>query len=161
MAVESLFANDLYVAYVERYSDMVTRLCYLRFNCLADAEDCWQNVFIKLYTSREILQKPDDDLRRWLITVTLNECRDMRRKLFHRNHCDIDKLVIPHREDFDRSLLYAVRALPRKYSEVIYLHHFEGYSVRELVRILGRNENTVKSQLKRGREMLKDVIENE
>jgi RNA polymerase sigma-70 factor (ECF subfamily) len=105
--------------------------------------------------------KPDDDLRRWLITVTLNEYRDMHRKLFRRNHCDIDKLMIPYIEDFDWSLLYAVRALPGKYSEVIYLHHFEGYSIRDIVGILGRKENTIKSQLKRGREMLKDVIENE
>ncbi|WP_312812423.1 sigma-70 family RNA polymerase sigma factor [Sedimentibacter sp.] len=156
-----LIANDLYVNHVEKYSDMVTRICYLRFNCLADAEDCWQNVFIKLYNSKEMWQKPDEELRRWLITVTINESRDIHRKLFRRNHFDIDKLVIPYIEKFDRSLLHAVRALPYKYSEVIYLYHYEGYSIKELVEILKRNENTIKSQLKRGREMLKDVIKDE
>lgn len=161
MTSESLVENDLYVNLVERYSDMVTRICYVRFNCLADAEDCWQNVFIKLYVSKEMWQKSEDYLRRWLITVTLNECRDIHRKLFRRNHYDIDKLVIAHIEDFDRSLLHAVKALPYKYSEAIYLYHFEGYNISEISGILGRNENTIKSQLKRGREMLKDVIENE
>lgn len=156
-----LIANDLYVNHVEKYSDMVTRICYLRFNCLADAEDCWQNVFIKLYNSKEMWQKPDEELRRWLITVTINESRDIHRKLFRRNHFDIDKLVIPYIEKSDWSLLYAVRTLPYKYSEVIYLYHYEGYSIKELVEILKRNENTIKSQLKRGREMLKDVIKDE
>ncbi|MEA5095383.1 hypothetical protein SDC9_81419 [bioreactor metagenome] len=156
-----LIANDLYVNHVEKYSDMVTRICYLRFNCLADAEDCWQNVFIKLYNSKEMWQKPDEEIRRWLITVTINESRDIHRKLFRRNHFDIDKLVIPYIEKFDWSLLYAVRTLPYKYSEVIYLYHYEGYSIKELVEILKRNENTIKSQLKRGREMLKDVIKDE
>lgn len=154
-------ANNLYVNHVEKYSDMVTRICYLRFNCLADAEDCWQNVFIKLYNSKEMWQKSDEELRRWLITITINESRDIHRKLFRRNHFDIDKLVIPYIEKFDWSLLYAVRALPYKYSEVIYLYHYEGYSIKELVEILKRNENTIKSQLKRGREMLKDVIKDE
>jgi RNA polymerase sigma-70 factor (ECF subfamily) len=69
--------------------------------------------------------------------------------------------VIPYIEKFDWSLLYAVRTLPYKYSEVIYLYHYEGYSIKELVEILKRNENTIKSQLKRGREMLKDVIKDE
>lgn len=161
VANESLNKNDKYTKIVEKYSDMVTRICYIRFNCLSDAEDCWQNVFIKLYNSGEMWQEPEDYLRYWLITVTLNECRDMHRKLFRRNHFDIDKLITPYIEDFDKSLLNEIKSLPHKYSEVIYLYYFEGYNIIELSRILGRKENTIKSQLKRGREMLKDVIENE
>jgi RNA polymerase sigma-70 factor (ECF subfamily) len=106
-------------------------------------------------------QESEDYIRYWLITVTLNECRDMHRKLFRRNHFDIDKLITPYIEDFDKSLLNEIKSLPHKYSEVIYLYYFEGYNIIELSRILGRKENTIKSQLKRGREMLKDVIENE
>ncbi|WP_353095658.1 sigma-70 family RNA polymerase sigma factor [Tissierella praeacuta] len=161
MASESLSENDKYVKIVEKYSDMVTRICYIRFSCLADAEDCWQNVFIKLFNSREMWQESEDYLRYWLVTVTLNECRDMHRKLFRRNHLDIDILVIPDIEEFDKSLLHAVKSLPHKYFEVIYLYYFEGYNIIELSKILGRKENTIKSQLKRGRERLKDVIKSE
>lgn len=161
MASKSLIENDKYIEIVEKYSDMVTRICYIRFNCLADAEDCWQNVFIKLYNSNEMWQESEDYLRYWLITVTLNECKDLHRKLFRRNHFDIDMLVTPYIEDFDKSLLHAVKGLPHKYSEVIYLYYIEGYSIIELSKILGRKENTIKSQLKRGREKLKDVFEDE
>ncbi|MEL7658194.1 MAG: sigma-70 family RNA polymerase sigma factor, partial [Bacillota bacterium] len=86
--------------------------------------------------------------------------RDNQRKLFHRNHEDIDQLIVPYDEDFDKSVLTAVKGLPAKFSELIYLHYYEGYSTRELAEMLNRNENTVKSQLKRGREMLKGAIEN-
>ncbi|MBQ8781586.1 MAG: hypothetical protein IJZ72_07945, partial [Oscillospiraceae bacterium] len=34
---------------VESYSDMITALCLLRLGNMHDAEDCYQNVFLKLY----------------------------------------------------------------------------------------------------------------
>ena len=149
-----------YESLVEQYGDMVTRLCYLRLSEVADTEDCWQNVFLTLYRNPNMWNKSSRELRRWLVTVTLNECRDFSRKLFHRRHEDIDALIFPFQEDFDRSMITAVKSLPVKYSNVIYLHYYEGYGTREIAEILHRNENTVKSQLKRGREMLKGVLED-
>ena len=34
---------------VEEYSDMVTRLCVVHTGNFSDAEDCYQNVFFKLF----------------------------------------------------------------------------------------------------------------
>jgi RNA polymerase sigma-70 factor (ECF subfamily) len=48
--------------------------------------------------------------------------------------------------------------LPEKYREVIYLFYYAGYSVLELASILDSKENTIKSRLKRGREMLKEIL---
>ena len=52
-------------------------------------------------------------------------------------------------------------ALPEKYRTVIYLHYFEGYSVTELAKLLHRPEGTVKTWLRRGRDALRDVLEEE
>ena len=46
---------------------------------------------------------------------------------------------------------------PEKYREVLYLHHCEQYKVEEIAGILKKNPNTVKSLLKRGRELLKSI----
>ena len=146
---------------VEKYADTVTRICYVNLGSRADAEDAWQSVFLKLFKSKKIWQKPDDEIRKWLITVSLNECRDIKRKLFHRNHYDIDELNISYSEDFDKDLIWAVKNLPTKYLQVIQLHYFEGYSVNEISQILSANENTVKSRLKRARELLKGELSNE
>ena len=54
-----------------------------------------------------------------------------------------------------------MRNLPMKYLQVIELYYFEGYSVAEISDILSANENTVKSRLKRGRELLKGEFLNE
>ena len=146
---------------VEKYADTVTRICFVNLENRADAEDAWQNVFIKLFKSTKIWSKPEDELRKWLVTVTLNECRDIKRKLFHRNHYDIDELNVSYSEDFNRDVISAVRSLPLKYLQVIELYYFEGYSVAEISDILSANENTIKSRLKRGRELLKGEFSNE
>ncbi|MBQ3087496.1 MAG: sigma-70 family RNA polymerase sigma factor [Clostridia bacterium] len=153
--------EDLFTPLVEKYADTVTRLCYLHLESRADAEDAWQNVFFKLFRSKKMWEKPDDELRKWLVTVTLNECRDFKRKLFHRNHVDIDELQIACAQEPDYGLIEAVRTLPVKYASVIILYYYEGYSVKEISQILSEKENTVKSRLKRARELLKGVLTDE
>ena len=60
-----------------------------------------------------------------------------------------------------RALRSAVLALPDRYRTAIYLHYFEGYSVQELARMLRRPENTVKTWLRRGRELLRESLDTE
>lgn len=152
---------DLFTSLVEKYADTVTKICFLQLQNRADAEDAWQNVFCKLYKTPKMWNKPDEELRKWLVTVTLNECRDAKRRLFHRNHADIDELQIACEQELDFNLINEVRKLPAKYAQPIVLFYFEGYSVSEISRILSEKENTVKSRLKRGRELLKGVLTDE
>ncbi len=153
--------SDLFEQLVEKYADTVTRICYMNLENRADAEDAWQNVFLKLYGSPAMWEKPAEELKKWLVTVTLNECRDIKRKLFHRNHYDIDSLQVSVEQDFDFGLIEKIRSLPVKYAQPIILFYFEGYSVKEISVILSEKENTVKSRLKRGRELLKGVLNDE
>lgn len=154
-------ADISFEAVVSEYSDMVTRLCCLNLNDTNQAEDCWQETFVALYTSPSVLERTMPEIRKWLVTVTLNKCRNLNKRLFHRRHENIDELDIPIFDEQASGVVDALRTLPPKYSQVIYLYYYEGYSVPELASILARNENTIKSQLKRGREMLKGVLELE
>ena len=51
--------------------------------------------------------------------------------------------------------------LPPKYRAVIYLHYYEGYTAPEIAQLLGRLPSTVSTQLRRGREQLKTLLEKE
>ena len=64
-------------------------------------------------------------------------------------------------EESDKNLFEAVMALPEKYRIVIHLFYYEGYSVQEIAKILHRREGTVKSQLTRGRKILKEELQEE
>ena len=58
----------------------------------------------------------------------------------------------------DRSLFEAVMRLPEKYRIVIHLFYYEDYSVEEISAVLHRRSGTVKSQLSRGRKLLKSML---
>ena len=49
-------------------------------------------------------------------------------------------------------------ALPRKYREAVYLHYYEGYSVREIASLLGQSESAVSAHLSRGRKSLRTTL---
>ena len=51
-----------------------------------------------------------------------------------------------------------MRALPQKYSSVIHLHYYEGYSIQEISKLLGLPAPT---RLARGRERLRQMLKEE
>ena len=51
--------------------------------------------------------------------------------------------------------------LPEKYRTVIHLFYHEDYAVEEIAGILRRPAGTVKSQLNRGKKLLKNMLREE
>lgn len=144
---------------VGRYSQMLLRLAATRLNDPADAEDAVQEVFLKLLTAQPAFRDPEHE-KAWLIRATLNRASDLRRAAANRNLPleEAAQAAVPER---DGELLRAVRALPEKYSAVIHLHYYEGYSLKEIGRMLGLPAATVGSRLARGRERLRQMLKEE
>ena len=63
----------------------------------------------------------------------------------------IKKLDIARLKEF-------IELVPQEFREPLLLYHFDGLSVEEIVLKLGRNQNTIKAQLFRGREALKEIM---
>lgn len=75
-----------------------------------------------------------------------------------RNTDELDEsLVAENREDLS-FVWNAVKELPQKYREILHLFYHEGYSSAEIAAILGKNESTIRSDLRRGRAKLKEVL---
>ena len=55
-------------------------------------------------------------------------------------------------------VLNAVRSLPPKYRDVVYLHFYEGYTAPEIGKILGKNANTVYTHLTRSKKILREKL---
>lgn len=143
---------------VERYSDMIRRICLCHLKNAADTEDVFQTVFLKYLLYEGSFEGPEHE-RAWFIRVTLNACRDYLKSFFRHRTLPLEELAeeasIPPEQ---HEVLEAVLALPVKYKDAIYLHYYEGYSAGEIGRILGKKENTVYSLLSRGRTMLKEAL---
>lgn len=142
---------------VAAYSDLLLRLASARLRSTADAEDAVQEAFLRLLTARPVFRDPEHE-KAWLIRTTLQRAGDIRRRAEQRNIPleDITEPAAP--ESPGSELRTAVRALPEKYGAVIHLHYYEGYSIREIAKLLGLPAATVGTRLARGRERLRQML---
>ena len=144
---------------IERYGDMVRRLCLVHLKNPADTEDIFQNVFLKYVLSPVVFESPEHE-KAWLIRVTLNACKDLVKSFFRSRTVPLEELLdqpAPLLEEH-REVLEAVLALPRKYRDAVYLHYYEGYTAAEIGKLLGKNTNTVYTLLTRAREQLRETL---
>ena len=144
---------------VEQYSSMLLHLAASRLDSPADAEDAVQEVFLKLLTAHPVF-RDDAHEKAWLIRATLHRASDIRRSAERRN-LPLEEAAVPAVQEDALDLLSAVRALPDKYSAVIHLYYYEGYSIKEIARTLGLPAATVGTRLARGRERLRQMLKED
>ena len=146
---------------VTAYSRMLLRLAMTRLPSPADAEDVVQEVFLKLLTARPQFRDAEHE-KAWLIRATLHRACDMARSAERRNLPLEAAEVVPGGELPEPSpVLSAVRALPAKYSAVIHLYYYEGYSIKEISQLLRLPVPTVGTRLSRGRERLRELLKED
>lgn len=144
---------------VETYSPMLLRAALTRTATPADAEDAVQDVFLRVLAKRPCFRDRDHE-KAWLIRSTLNRASDIRRR--RRDDAPLDELTEAAAPETDYGpLLSAVRSLPEAYSAVIHLYYYEGYSIKEIARLLALPVPTVGTRLARGRERLREMLKED
>ncbi len=142
---------------LDTYGNTILRLAYSYLHNMSDAEDILQDTLIKYMQSAPVFLT-ESHKKAWLLHVAANLSKN---KIDYNRIRETDELeetlVAEEREDLS-FVWEAVKALPDKYREVIHLYYQEGYSTKEISKILNRNESSVRSDLKRGREALKTVL---
>ena len=151
------FNRDEAERLVRTYSDLILRLAYTYLKSTHDAEDICQNVFLKLLTGGYTFDSAEHE-KAWVIRTTANACKDSLRAA-HRRCVGLEAVAEAAAPEVpDSAVLDAVMALPQKYREAVYLHYYEGYSVREIAKLLGRSEAAVSAHLSRGRKSLRTTL---
>lgn len=157
---------------IEKYADMVYRLAVNEMGNQDDAQDVFQEVFLRLVRYRERILT-EEHLKAWLIRVTINCARKQqtgawRKKVGFLEQEDAERTpdessanAFLEVENADSPVSSAVAGLPEKYRTVIYLFYYEEMSISEISVALSEKESTVKSKLHRAREMLKIELKGE
>ena len=150
--------DDAFREYGDRVFAAAFQICGNR----ADADDVVQDTFVKYYTlDREY--ESEAHLKAWLLRVAINRAKDVAGSFWRRNTVSWEEYM--EELDFaapeDSRLFQAVMELPRKYRVPIHLYYYEEYSVEEIAKLLGSRQGTVKSQLSRGRKLLKSMLTEE
>ncbi len=141
---------------INKYKDMVYRLAFTYLKNSHDADDITQEVFLKYVTLDKTFQS-DEHLKSWLITVTINHCKNLLKSSWFKKTQPLDE-NIQFEQQKNSNLYHAVMTLSKDYRTVIYLFYYEDYSTKEIASMLGKNESTIRSHLARARKKLKNIL---
>ncbi len=149
--------NENYIKeIIEKYADMVYRIALTRCGTVENAEDIFQDVFVKFSEKMPIFENSEHE-KSWFIRVTINLTKNMKNNNWNKKIVYLDEdIIFENKEEND--VFTIVNELPKNYKTVIYLLYYEGYKVKEIASLMKINENTIKTWLSRAREMLKDKL---
>ena len=146
---------------VRTYADMVYKIAYRYVANPTDADDVFSETFLT-YFKKERSFRDEEHRKAWLIRVTINCAKDLLKGKMAWEELNETTEGTPTAElcsEEQLDLYTAIRQLRLEYREAICLHYLEGLSVQDIAAVLGRNENTVKTHLARGREKLRKFLE--
>lgn len=141
----------------QEHCQTVYRVAFTYMKNSYDAEDAVQETFARLIRSGERFRSREKE-KAWLIVTVSNVCKDMLRRHYRSDRAleDYQYLAAPPHE-IDETM-EAILRLPEKYKTVVYLFYYEGYTTREIARMLGEKPNTVSSRISRARLLLKTML---
>ncbi len=139
------------------YGNSILRLAYTYLYNYSDAEEIVQDTLIQFLRTAPRLGSAEHE-KAWLLHVAANLSKN---RIAYNKVRAADELseTLAAEEREDLSFVWdAVKELPANYREAVHLYYEEGYATAEIAHILGRKESTVRSDLRRARAQLKDVL---
>lgn len=163
--IEALFRRNFKAVY---------RLCYSFLGSAADAEDAAQATFMKLVERPRTFESERHE-RAWLIVCAKNLCRDVLKSAAYTRTMPLPEQEGPAELVSDASsgigvdpaaaviaqsneVIDAVRSLPEKYRDVVFLFYYEGMKTAEIASLLGDPPSTVRNRLRDARGLLRHAL---
>ena len=159
MSVEYNISSEDCEAVIARYSDTVYRLAFSRTGSRFDADEIFQEVFLR-YIRKKPNFSDEEHCKAWFIKVTINCSKKFVTK-FRNNSVEELTDSLPFEQKEDNDLYCELQKLPAKYREIIHLFYYENMPIKEIAKILNRNSSTIRTQLTRAREILKKYIKED
>ncbi len=163
---------------VKKYDRQVLRLAYSLLSSRQDAEDVYQEVFVRVYR-----KLPDfrfkSEFSTWLHRVVVNYCINHQRKAKRNLFFSLDKSLDPDSEGWKETLASneqnpeeravnqelaceietALAQLSAKQKAVFVLRHFHGHKLKEIATIMQCSEGTVKNYLFRATSKMRTLLQ--
>ena len=143
------------------YGNMVYRLAYARLQNRHDADDIFQEVFLR-YVRRAPVFDSYEHGKAWFLRTTINCCKNLWMSAWQRKTTaltEIEEQPVLYDTEEAQMLAEALAELPVKYRTVLHLYYYEGLTAEEISRIQQIPAGTIRMQLTRGRTLLKEKLE--
>lgn len=123
----------------------------------ADAEDTVSETILIAYEHLYSL-KDKTKFKSWMMTMLVNESKRVLKRRKRAVLCDNVDFFTGITEERNHEIWDLVLSLKEEFSQVVILYYYEGFTTREIAKILRISEGTVKSRLSRARTKLKKLI---
>jgi len=158
---------------VKNYQQQVYRFCYHMLGSADESADAAQESFVNAYYALASFRQ-GAAFKPWILKIASNACIDRFRKRARQRSVALEELaderhILPSgdsspedlvlRSESDRAIREAVLRLPEKNRAALVMFYFNSLSLKEISAALGRPINTVKSDLRIAREMLRRKLE--
>ena len=145
------------------YKNMVFKITLTHTSNRLDAEDAFQQTFLAYYQKDKTFS--DEEHRKaWLIRTALNCSRRITQSSWKKKTVSLEETsdgCFQFVSEEENLVYRSVMELPEKYRTVILLYYFEDLPSEEIALILKRKSGTVRMQLMRGREMLREKLKGD
>jgi len=161
---------------VKQYDRQVLQLAYSMVNNAQDAEDIYQEVFVKVFKNLGQFQFKSE-FSTWLFRVVVNYCINFRKKRERQHAVSLENEkpdhgsqkayvretgTTPEREvlntELSREIEHAIEMLSEKQKTVFVLRHYHGHKLKEISKIMKCSEGTVKNYLFRATQRMQQLL---
>lgn len=162
--------KDAFDALVRKYQKPVINFANRYLNDFAVAEELAQEVFVRCYRNIGSFN-PDYKFSTWIFTIACNLCkneiRDRKKQLnstgtqensVYENHDSTTPVKHLLDKEVQREIARAMQFIPEYQRSAIILSFYEGMNYKEIAVILNTTENTVKSWIFRGKQVLAEKL---
>ena len=158
--------ETIYEEVIRRNSDMVYRLAYSLVKTRADADDIFQEVFLRYMQNAPAFQGAEHE-KAWFLRVTMNCCKNFWKSPWTRRRVALEREEMEQGGLFceldgdSAALVDAVKQLSKKYRIVIHLFYYEELSIEEIAKLTNAKASTVRTRLTRARRHLRSLLKEE
>ena len=144
------------------YEIPIRRMCCIYLRDADLAADAVQDTFLKAYLALDQYRGEASE-KTWLMRIAVNTCHSLRRSGWLRyidRRIDLDKLPEPvvQAEYSLTELTCDIMRLPQKLLDMVLLHDYQGFTVREIGEMLDIPYQTATSRLQSARKKLRIVL---
>lgn len=145
---------------LQKYGDLLFRICLIMLKDRDDAEDAVQDTLLQYLQKAPIFDCPEHE-KAWLIRVASNKCRDRLRFSFHHRELPLSELQVCVSNPETSGILEALMTIPEKFRIVMILYYVEEYRIAEIADMIHKSSSAVKMRLQKGRKLLEEVYRKE
>lgn len=151
---------------IDRYGNDILRLCTLYLKDRHLAEDALQETYIKVWQKYHTYKNHSNE-KTWMTRIAINVCKNYLRTAWFKRTETVDIIEISHNSgnsyksvEDSIDLMHAIQGLKEKYRAVLLLYYYQEFTVKEIAEIMNMKESTVLSLMRRGRNQLKEKLNN-